>query len=340
MTSKPINLKQKIDHDLETWIQEIVVRVNNFQPVSYRDLKVALHGKLSEGFDPFTFKNELFSAPNEVSLLGFVEYDKANDWKNICHLVLSFIQRKLKGEVNRNKFTRTEISQWIGESERRVSQALTMLRPLGYFLSSWSGNPYEIDSFQITMDSSFAEILNYKDIDMLIASYKAQFVKQKIRRIKNTEKPVNKNKTENVWSEIEKDYEISKVGLGRKIRFVREDFVREILFRDIADAYNLAHLGYSKPAVILTGGVMEELLRQYLIYKKVTLMGNTFDSYLKSCEDAGLLKSAIHKLTDSFRHFRNLVHIEKETSSRHTLSKATAISAVSSLFTLVNDFGK
>ena len=140
--------------------------------------------------------------------------------------------------------------------------------------------------------------------------------------------------------EIEKDYEISKLELGRKIWFIREEFVRDILFRDIGHAYNLAHLGYPKPAVILTGGVMEELLRQYLLYKKVPIVGNTFDSYLKSCENAGLLKSAIHKLTDSFRHFRNLVHIEKETGSRHTISKATAISAVSSIFTLVNDFEK
>ncbi|GAG40581.1 unnamed protein product, partial [marine sediment metagenome] len=48
--------------------------------------------------------------------------------------------------------------------------------------------------------------------------------------------------------------------------------------------------------------------------------------------------SAISRLTDSVRHFRNIVHLQKENNSKITISKATAKGAVTSIFTLANDF--
>ena len=59
------------------------------------------------------------------------------------------------------------------------------------------------------------------------------------------------------------------------------------------------------------------------------------DSYLGSGK---AIKSAIRKLTDSVRHFRNLVHLELEKDRKHSISKATAKGAVSSIFTIANDF--
>jgi len=62
------------------------------------------------------------------------------------------------------------------------------------------------------------------------------------------------------------------------------------------------------------------------------------DAYIRACEDNGLLKDAIHKLADSVRQFRNIVHLERESSNRHTILKATAKGAVSSVFTIASDF--
>jgi hypothetical protein len=61
------------------------------------------------------------------------------------------------------------------------------------------------------------------------------------------------------------------------------------------------------------------------------------DSYIKACEEHGLIKDAIHKLADAVRQFRNIVHLEKEASRKHTISKATAKGAVSSVFTIANE---
>jgi hypothetical protein len=80
------------------------------------------------------------------------------------------------------------------------------------------------------------------------------------------------------------------------------------------------------------------LLRLYLDHKGIKPANKTFDSYIKTCEDNGLLKSAIYRLTDSVRHFRNIVHLQKENNSKITISKATAKGAVTSIFTLANDF--
>lgn len=140
------------------------------------------------------------------------------------------------------------------------------------------------------------------------------------------------------WDNIKKEYEVNKRTFGKKINFVTDPFKRKIIFRDVEQAYLLAKYGFAKPAVILAGSVIEELLRIYLEYKNIRLNRNSFDSYIQSCENNRLLKAAISKLTDSVRHFRNLVHLEKESSSRATISKATAKGAVSSIFTIVNDF--
>ena len=141
-----------------------------------------------------------------------------------------------------------------------------------------------------------------------------------------------------VWDNIKTEYDITKVKFSKKISFVKDSFKKKIIFRDIEQAYILSNLGFNKPAVILAGSVIEELLRLYLIDKKITPINIIFYVYIKSFEHNCLLKTAIHRLTDSVRYFRNLVHLEKESTQKHSISKSTAKGAVSSIFTIANDF--
>lgn len=67
-----------------------------------------------------------------------------------------------------------------------------------------------------------------------------------------------------IWEAIRSEYDISKRNFGKKINFVSDPFKRKIIFRDVEHAFVLASHGFSKPAVILAGGVIEELLKQYL----------------------------------------------------------------------------
>jgi hypothetical protein len=82
------------------------------------------------------------------------------------------------------------------------------------------------------------------------------------------------------------------------------------------------------------------ILRLYLESNDIKLSDNTLHYYIKTCVDKGILKTAIYKLADTFREFRNIVHLAKEESPRHTISRPTAKSAVASIFTIANDFEK
>ena len=63
----------------------------------------------------------------------------------------------------------------------------------------------------------------------------------------------------------------------------------KVIFRDVTQAYLLSIKGYSKPAVILARGVCEELQRNYLASKNISLQKYTFGSYIKVCGDKRLL---------------------------------------------------
>lgn len=141
-----------------------------------------------------------------------------------------------------------------------------------------------------------------------------------------------------MWLSIVEEFGITKKTFGKNINFIKDPFCRKVIFRDVEHAYILAKNGFSKPSIILAGAIIEELLRQYLKHKKIKPAKNKFDEYIKACQDNGVLKSAIQSLSNAIRHFRNIVHIENEKSSRHTISKATAKGAVSSIFTISNDF--
>ena len=140
------------------------------------------------------------------------------------------------------------------------------------------------------------------------------------------------------WESIKANYGVSKMQFGKKIRFVSDPLKRKIIFRDIEQASTLASQGFAKPAVILAGGVIEELLRLYLEHQNIRPINDTFDGYIKTCEQEHLLKNSVSRLSDALRQFRNLVHIDAEKTSRYSISKATAVGAVSSIFTIANDF--
>ena len=141
-----------------------------------------------------------------------------------------------------------------------------------------------------------------------------------------------------IWEDINTEYDITKRGFGKNINFVTDKFKRKIIFRDVEQAFVLASQGFSKPAIILTGGVIEELLRQYLKDKGIKLKDNRFVDYIKACEDNDLLKRGVSRLTDSVRDFRNLVHLSNEKTKRNSISKPKAKGAVASIFTIANDF--
>jgi len=158
----------------------------------------------------------------------------------------------------------------------------------------------------------------------------------KVFTVRNEKNSIPESKAN--WKAIENEFGISKNRFGKKINFVSDSFQRSIIFRDVEHSFVLASLGFSKPAVILAGSVIEELLRLYLEYQNISPLSDNFDGYIRTCEQNGLLKDSVSRLSHAVRQFRNLVHLSAEKTKKHTISKATAIGAVSSIFTIANDF--
>lgn len=140
-----------------------------------------------------------------------------------------------------------------------------------------------------------------------------------------------------VWGHIKAAYDINKMQFAKKISFVKNKHVKNIIFRDIAHSYFCLTSALHKPAVILAGGVAEELLRLYLD-SKGHLGGKGFNEYIQICKKHSLLKGGVASYTDGLRDFRNFVHLKKEATKKHTISKATATAAFGTIFTLSNDF--
>ena len=148
------------------------------------------------------------------------------------------------------------------------------------------------------------------------------------------------DKEKGVWQNIQADFDISKREFGKRINFVKNQFKRSVIFRDVEQAYILAKNGFNKPAVILAGGVIEELLRVFLDNKNENAKDKRFEELIEICQKKNFLKEEISNLASAIRRFRNSVHLAAEKSKKYTISKATASATVALIFTIVNDFQK
>jgi len=168
-----------------------------------------------------------------------------------------------------------------------------------------------------------------------------------IVKSKTSESPPLISTSKENWQDIKNEYGDSKMTFGKKINFITDSYKRKIIFRDIEHAFLLANSGFSKSALILAGGIIEELLRSFLMHKNISIkqeqkndksINDDFNGYITICKNKGLLKKGIYHLSDSVRDFRNLVHLSKEQSKKYAISKATAKGAVSAIFTIANNF--
>lgn len=179
----------------------------------------------------------------------------------------------------------------------------------------------EVDIFyygEPTMQSIVANFLShYKDI-FIISPY------------------CNKNKSDIAWITIQDEFEFSKSAVSKILNnFIPDDYKRHVILRDIGNSIALLSLGFNKEAVILSGGVIEEIIRLFILSRYNKKYKNFYD-LLEMCNKNNLFKKSIQKLTDSIREFRNLVHLKKEVDKSCTINKSNAKGAVASIFSIIS----
>jgi len=226
-------------------------------------------------------------------------------------------------------------------SEKIFERAKQLIKDqMGNFCRRFPGSDSYLDLINSRVKDEKNKLIIYaeREVDIFQKQSESKIQGKKVfNEMSVTEKEI-KLSISDAWDKIKKDFDISKYAFSRKINFVKDPFKKRIIFRDIGQAYLLAEKDFSKPAVILAGSVIEELLRLYLKFKNIKPSKNNFDEYIKSCENNRLFKKGISQLSHSLRNFRNIVHLENEVSGKYTISKATAKGAISSIFTISNDF--
>jgi len=226
---------------------------------------------------------------------------------------------------DRTCFATCNITETTEGTEKQIGTIELQLLPNERTLLKTSHPKDWVSSFKYFLDALFAEF------------ERLGYIKKEEKAIVEGLPPKALTAKPN-WKAIEGEFGVTKMNFGKRINFIKDPFKRTIIFRDVEQAFTLASQDLSKPAVILAGSVIEELLRLYLEYKNISPLSDNFDGYIRTCEQHGLLKDSVSRLSHSVRQFRNLVHLSAEKTKKHTISKATAIGAVSSIFTIANDF--
>lgn len=216
----------------------------------------------------------------------------------------------------------------------------------GEIEKSWMGKVYDFENkpykgspavwFRVKLERQMDCPGEYRDYPL---GWHCESISQETTQSKITAERPQQNINDG-WKEIEKEFEISKREFGKRINFVKDTFKREIIFRDIEQAYVLSKMGFNKPTVILAGGVIEELLRLFLENKGENVKNKKFEELIEICYKKEFLKEEISNLASAIRRFRNSVHLATEKTKKNTISKATASATVALIFTIVNDFQK
>jgi hypothetical protein len=286
-----------------------------------------------------------------VTLLALIHLAEQNtnaqNFLKKCDAIFTYLKTSYKDNLEKSVPV-SEISQKIALSEDDVAMALKFMvqapTSLGYSTNAANRIESVSPSEGILRYKSFYEVVRQQEEWEKLRE--SQDSRQKrpthIKLDSPTEQEITASADSKAnWNAIERQFGVSKISFGIRINFATDPFRRLIIFRDVGHAYALAAAGFSKPAVILAGSVIEELLRLYLEHKGITIqkpLKKDFNGYIQTCIQNKLLKDSVSRLSDSVRGFRNLVHLSAEETKKHTISKATAIGAVSSIFTIASDF--
>ncbi len=339
----------KLSDAEKLWLTEIMKA--DFSPIDVRCMKIKLFKELPEDFDVKSI-DWMLVRDNRLTLLGLWHVNPDSPIFTHVSKTIKATKELIMKDPSIKEVTAKQIAGLVGITEQQAEIAILLVHDLPGFFGGGGqtkGHPgWRVANFSQD-DSAYDKFVRFKNLEQSMEDF---FVGRNLRinaRKKTSSKgqPMATSATvwkhpssREIWSDIYQDYEINKRAFAKKINFVTDKYKRKALFRDIEHAHILSKSGFSKPAVILAGSVIEELLRIYLESKNVKPANKTFNAYIKACDQNNFLKGAISQLSDSVRRFRNLVHLAGETSSRHSISKAKAKSAVTSIFIISNDFQK
>ena len=264
--------KYKLTADEKLWLTEILKF--NFDKIDARSVKVNLVDKLSSNFDSSKL-NGWLTRDNRLTLLGLWYLDPANQLFQKTHQVIEQIKHIINIEPKLTQIESKVIASILNLSQIDVQFVFTFIWDLGFCNGGTFVNDLKIlEKIQFNPDqNAFDKILYYKNIDETLETF-FNDNKPKVSSYSPTPPPIpvkaksTSSLNQIVWKQIVEEFKTNQIAFGKKINFVKDPYTRRIIFRDVEVAYTLYKKGFSKAAILLAGGVIEELLRIYLTEKK------------------------------------------------------------------------
>ena len=306
----------------------------DFKSVDEKTVKISLADSLEKGFDQKKIDNRLLH-DNRLTLIGIWYVDCKSKYFDIVTKSVYLLKDVIKNPNFNFSVDVKDFSEKLNINESELSVAFSLMMDVGIFSggSYLAGSAYMNGANISDENGCLDKIIHFTNIYEIMEETFSKYSPLETSTLPPTNSPniTNNYDADNIWICIKKDYSLSKREFGKRINFIKDNKARKIIFRDIEHTYFLLKKNINKSSIILAGSVMEEILRQLLLFKGVTTK-NTFDDYIKTCERNELLSDPVSKLSDCSRIFRNYAHIARELKSKEEISN----SAVSSLFVLVS----
>lgn len=315
------------------------IYTEKFRKIDSNYIRIKLRAKLSRNYDNKKISYQLVR-DNRLTLIGLWLINPKDKYLSVAEKIVLFIREQMEAMPDsEQKYHCTQVAARLNLAEDDVRITFQLL--FDFHLFSGATHSTAIHGFnEVTIHKEFhsiEKILYFSDIYKLMDEEYKQYLETQKKEPKNKQliSIHPESKEMKTWERIEVQYKLSKTAFGKKINFINDTSIRKIIFRDVEDAFQCLDYNLHKSAIVLSGAVIEEILRAYLIKNDTKLSDNSFSYYIQKCKEKKLLQPSLSLQLESIKDFRNYIHIEKEIRLQFKVSKPMAQTAVSSIFLIV-----
>lgn len=289
--------------------------------------------------------NENGSEFYKLTFVGILLCPKAKDDVNILYRYLDFIKQEFRKNPEIQKVKSIQVEDALKLSKEQ-SKRLFELINIGSIYSS-SSSSWQ-NEWEVGIPSDIEDLAELESPQKYLAQRIEKYYITSDNKQKQKKTPFmgyqiagyqieDKSSPNSVWKHIKSEYGLNQRAIAMKINFIKDSFRRSIILRDIRDAVFALDNGMTKIAVVLSGGVIEEILRCKLETKNIKPVREDLYNYIETCLKNNIIKQSTANLLHAIRDFRNLVHLKNEKSRKDTMSGNEASTTINSIFTLLKN---
>lgn len=275
----------------------------------------------------------------KLTFIGFLYCPKADSDIDMLYRYIDFIKQEFKKNPEIQKVKSTRVEEVLKLSKDQSKRLIDLIDAGNIWGTSMSR---EENQWEAGIPDDIEDLIELESPKKYLTQHIKKYVinnnKQKQNRSPFLGRLIeNKGDSSTAWKYIKSNYGLNQRTIALKINFIKDSFKRSVILRDIKDAVFALENNMPKIAVVLSGGVIEEILRCRLESKSIRPEKENFCDYIHTCYKNNIIKKNTASILDAIRDFRNLVHLRNEKSKKDAISRNEASTAINSIFTLIKD---